>query len=93
MDHCRHGHSHSGGDRLHLIKLEEITSDLCFRLIGSSFVLIYFMSALTQMFTLGDPSYLPPGVRLREALELSITLSPSLLGCLVTHPLDTATIS
>lgn len=51
------------------------------------------MSALTQMFTLGDPSYLPPGVRLREALELSITLSPSLLGCLVTHPLDTATIS
>lgn len=60
VDHCHCGYNHSGSDRLHLIKLEEITYDLCFHLIGSSFVLIYFMSALTQMFTLGDPSYLPP---------------------------------
>ena len=60
VDHRRYGYSHSGGDRLHLIKLEEITCDLRFHLIGNSFVLIYFMSALTQMFTLGDPSYLPP---------------------------------
>ena len=49
------------------------------------------MSALTQMFTLILATCLPR-VRLREALELSIALSPSLLGCLVARPLHTATI-
>lgn len=83
VDHCRCGYSHSGSDRLHLIKLEEITSDLCFHLIGNSFVLIYFMSALTQMFTLGDPSYLPPRCSPAGSpwtQHPAFSISPGLLG-------------
>lgn len=92
VDHCRCGYSHSGSDRLHLIKLEEITSDLCFHLIGNSFVLIYFRCLLRCLHWVILAACLP-GVHLREALELSIPLSPSPLGCLVRHPLHTTTIN